>query len=162
MIFLQLYLSMVEIVNLDKHHCFSIMVLSYSLICMFSFFNAIYIRDFEAIQVNITPIILSIAGLIALLQNFTYPLLGMIIALIADSFFAIRFKENIDVIEYNLFEQFSMESWTQEVFKIGKNQTLMIVSASFIFLQIFLTLTGMIYGEKICSLILIFYASRLI
>jgi hypothetical protein len=45
----------------------------------------------------------------------------MIIALAADSFFAIRFKENIDLIEYNLFEQFSMESWTQEVFKIGKN-----------------------------------------
>jgi hypothetical protein len=55
-----------------------------------------------------------------------------------------------------------MESWTQEVFKIGKNVTLMIVSASYIFLQIFLTLSGMIYGEKICSLILVFYISRLV
>jgi hypothetical protein len=34
---------------------------------MFSFFNVVYVRDFEAIQINITPIILSIAGLIALL-----------------------------------------------------------------------------------------------
>jgi hypothetical protein len=71
---------------------------------MFSFLNIIYVRDFEAIQVNFTPIVLSIAGLIALVQNFSYPLLGMIVALVADSFFAIRFKENNDAIEYNLFE----------------------------------------------------------
>lgn len=65
-IFLQLYLSMVEIVYFDTHQCLSIIVLSYSSICLFSFLNIVYVRDFEAVQVNITPIVLSIAGLIAL------------------------------------------------------------------------------------------------
>lgn len=95
---------MVEIVNFEKHQCFSIIVLSYSIVCMFSFLNIVYVRDFEAIQVNITPIILSIAGLIAIVQAFSYSLLGMVIALMADSFFAIRFKENTDEIEYKIFE----------------------------------------------------------
>jgi len=63
---LQLYLSLVEITSFNMHQCFSIIVLSYSLICMFSFLNVVYVRDFEAIQVNFTPIILSISGLIAL------------------------------------------------------------------------------------------------
>jgi hypothetical protein len=31
-------------------------------------------------------------------------MLGINLALVADSFFAIRFKENNDVIQYNLFE----------------------------------------------------------
>ena len=95
---------MVEIFNFDAHLCFSIIVLSYSVICLFSFLNIIYVRDFDAIQVNITPIVLSIAGFIGLIQNFSYPMLGISLALVADSFFAIRFKENNDVIHYNLFE----------------------------------------------------------
>jgi hypothetical protein len=95
---------MVEIINFDTHLSFSIIVLSYSVICLFSFLNIIYVRDFDAIQVNITPIVLSIAGLIGLIQNFSYPMLGINLALVADSFFAIRLKENNDVIQYNLFE----------------------------------------------------------
>ena len=97
--------------------------MAYSLICLFSFFNIYYVRDFEALQVNITPIILSIAGSIAIQSNFSIPILGMILALIADSYYALRFKDEEDFIQYTPIEKFSLESWTQEVFRTGKNST---------------------------------------
>lgn len=43
---------------------FNIMVLIYSFIALFSFLNLSYVRDFDAIQVNITPIIMSVIGLL--------------------------------------------------------------------------------------------------
>jgi hypothetical protein len=36
------------------------------MICLFSFINVTYVRDFDALQVNFTPLILSIAGVMAL------------------------------------------------------------------------------------------------
>jgi hypothetical protein len=122
-ILLQLYFSLIEIINLGENQCYSYLVLAYSLICLFSFFNAYYVRDFEALQVNITPIILSIAGSIAIQSNFSIPILGMNLALIADSYYALRFKDEEDFIQYTPIEKFSLESWTQEVFRIGKNST---------------------------------------
>ena len=133
-ILLQIYFSLIEIINLGDNQCYSYLVLAYSLICLFSFFNVYYVRDFEALQVNVTPIVLSIAGLIGIQSNFSYPILGMVLALVGDSYYALRFKEEEDFIQYTPIEKFSLESWTQEVFRTGKNSTQMIVSASFIFL----------------------------
>ena len=76
-------------------------------------------RDFEALQVNITPITLAFAGMMGMQSNFSVPLLGMVIALIADSYFALRFKDEDDFIQYTPIEKFSLESWTQEVFRTG-------------------------------------------
>lgn len=45
-------------------NAFNIMVLIYSFIALFSFLNLSYVRDFDAIQVNITPIIMSVIGLL--------------------------------------------------------------------------------------------------
>ena len=118
-ILLQMYFSMIEIVNLGNNQCFSYIVLTYSLICLFSFFNTFYVRDFEALQVNITPITLTFAGMMGMQSNFSVPLLGMVIALIADSYFALRFKDEDDFIQYTPIEKFSLESWTQEVFRTG-------------------------------------------
>ena len=119
---------------MGDNQCYSYLVLAYSLICLFSFFNVYDVSDFEALQVNVTPIVLSIAGLIGIQSNFSYPILGMVLALVGDSYYALRFKEEEDFIQYTPIEKFSLESWTQEVFRTGKNSTQMIVSASFIFL----------------------------
>lgn len=65
----------------------------YSAICLFSFFNVTYVRDFEALQVNFTPIMLAVCGLVALERQYDFYLLGMVLALLADSYCAVRFKE---------------------------------------------------------------------
>jgi len=65
-IFAQLYLSIIGCI-VSEHQTLSILVLTYSIICLFSFFNLTYIRDFDAIQINATPIILSIAAMVAML-----------------------------------------------------------------------------------------------
>jgi len=93
-IFMEIYCSLVGIVNQSEHQCLSIVVLTYSLICMFSFMNLTYVRDFDAIQINITPVLLSIAAVIAIQRKFDFALLGMALALLTDSYCAIRFKTN--------------------------------------------------------------------
>jgi len=65
-VFLQVYFSLASLVTNEQHQCFSIVVFTYSMICLFSFINVTYVRDFDALQVNFTPLILSIAGVMAL------------------------------------------------------------------------------------------------
>ena len=77
------------------------------MICFFSFMNLTYVRDFDALQINVTPVILSIVSIIALQRHFEYALLGMTIALLADSYFALRFKDNSDRIKYTPIEEFA-------------------------------------------------------
>lgn len=95
------------------HLSLSLIVFLYCTISAFSFFNVTYVRDFDALQVNFTPMVLSVCGLVTLQQTYDFLLLGMVISLIADSYFAIRFKENSDNIKFSVIERFAMESWTQ-------------------------------------------------
>jgi hypothetical protein len=41
----------------------------------------------------------------------------MTVALIADSYFAMRYQESKENIEYTNFELFAQESWTSEAFE---------------------------------------------
>jgi len=65
-IFAMVFFSLAGIVQSSDHRSFAIIVLAYSLICLFSFLNLTYVRDFDCIQVNFTPMVLSIAGVISL------------------------------------------------------------------------------------------------
>jgi hypothetical protein len=47
-IFGTLYFSLVSVAYKD-HMCFSLIVIAYSLICLFSFFNVSYVRDFDVL-----------------------------------------------------------------------------------------------------------------
>lgn len=81
---------------------FNIMVLIYSMIAMFSFLNLSYVRDFDAIQVNATPIIMSVIGLLNMTQGGeVLPMVatgGMTAALMADSYFGARYSDDTDEI----------------------------------------------------------------
>lgn len=68
--------------------------------------------------------VLAVAGIISLQRDFDYSKLGMTIALLADSYFALRFKEREDGIRFSPIENFARESWTQEAFSINQNATL--------------------------------------
>jgi len=63
---------------------------------MFSYFNIAYVRDFNALQVNFTPIMLTVCGAMSLLKSCDFFLIGMVISLMADSYFALRYSENND------------------------------------------------------------------
>jgi len=72
---------------------------------MTTFFNFTYIRDFDALQVNASPIIMALFGIhLAISEGFTYSLGGTTLALISDSFFALRYQEMSDSIEFTPFE----------------------------------------------------------
>jgi hypothetical protein len=111
----------------------AITVLAYSCICLFSFLNVSYVRDFDAVQINVTPISLALIGLISVFGNLEFSITGMTLALVADAYFAIRYKETSDNIEYNIFELFAQESWTQQAFDKTNNQNLQIGAISMIF-----------------------------
>lgn len=57
--------------------------------------------------------ILSVSAILAVMTNFDFCSLGMAVALVADGYFAIRYKENSDKIKYTPIERFAIESWTQ-------------------------------------------------
>lgn len=161
-VFLQVYFSLASLVTNEQHVCYSIVVFTYSLICLFSFINVTYVRDFDALQVNFTPILLSFLGIFALQKTFDFMLLGMVIALIADSYFALRYKDTSDKINWTCIERFAMESWTQNAFQQNKDIALQIVCAIFIFTQLALNLHGAQSKELICFLYLGFYVTRVV
>lgn len=78
--------------------------------------NLTYVRDFDAIQINIAPIILSIAAIIVVNRQFDLTLLGLTAALLADAYCALRFKDDSDKIKYTPIEEFAIQSWTQSAF----------------------------------------------
>ena len=96
----------------DSHGSYSMIVLVYALISMFSMLNVSYVRDFDALQVNLTPIMLAIMGMMASLQNPSMPAIGLTVTTGMDAFFALRFRESSDTINFNPIERFALESWT--------------------------------------------------
>ena len=139
-----------------EHFSFTIVVFTYVAICMFSYFNLTYVRDFDVLQVNFTPILLTVCGIVALQRQYDFFLMGMVLSLIADSYFALRYKDHSDEIKFNVVERFAMESWSQEAFNKAGQVTLQIVSLCFIALQIFLTLVGAHNKDKLCFVLLAF------
>ena len=118
----------------EQNTLFSGAVACYSLICLWSFLNLSYIRDFDALQVNFMPVMLAIISINLLMkQGFKYSLVGMTLALIMDANFALRYEKKQDTLEYTSIELFSMQSWTQQVFNKKANITLQITAAAFIF-----------------------------
>lgn len=162
-IFAQFFFSLASLITCQKdHQSLSMVVFTYCAICMFSYFNVTYVRDFDALQVNFTPLMLTVCGLVAMQRHYDFYLLGMVLSLIADSYFALRFRDNSDKITFSMLERFAMESWTQEAFNKAGQVTLQIVSVSIIFMQIFLTIVGTHNKEMLCFLFLTFYIVRLI
>jgi hypothetical protein len=124
--------------------------------------NVSDVRDFDVVQINVTPITLAIVGLTSVMGNADIATLGMTLSLIADSYFALRYKETSDSIEYNLFELFAQESWTTQAFDKTNNVNLQIGAISMIFAQLFLTMAGTVNGYSYQALFLSFYMARLL
>ena len=96
-----------------------------------------------------------------MMSRFDTCSLGMSAALIADGYFALKFKDNSDKIKYTPIELFAIESWTQQAFTKDGNITLQVFSATFIFVQLFLSLVGTVNSEGLSYVFLAFYVTRL-
>jgi len=141
---------------------FSSLVLAYALICLTCFMNLEYVRDFDALQVNATPYVLSAVGLFSMACNGTQvPLLGMTLALMTDSYFALRYSDNSDQIDFNVFEMFCRESWTNQAFDVRGILHIQIMAMTIIFAQLFFTIVGAINLEGFSVIFLSFYVARL-
>lgn len=111
-IFLEIYFSALGLITKSDQFSLSIVVFVYSMICLFSYFNITYIRDFEAISVSFTTYMLAVATIVAVQHSKDLQVLGMSIALVGDSYFALRFKADSDEIKYTPIENFARQSWT--------------------------------------------------
>lgn len=109
-----------------------------------------------------TPIALAILGLTSMSGLDDFARAGMTLSLIADSYFALRYKESSDVIEYSALELFAQESWTQQAFDKTNCLNLQIAAITMIFAQIFMTMTGTVNGYSLQALFLSFYMARLL
>lgn len=87
----------------------SITVFVYATICLFSYFNVTYVRDFDALQVNFVPVVLSLVAMIEAMHSETVGVcfIGMIATLIADSYFAMKYQKLDNELEFNNFELFA-------------------------------------------------------
>jgi hypothetical protein len=161
-IFAQIYFSLAAVV-MSETPAMGITVFAYSGICLFSFLNVSYVRDFDVVQINMTPISLAVLGLTCLMGHFDFTTLGMTLALVADSYFALRYKQDdSDLIEYSTIELFAQESWTQQAFDRTSSMGLQITAISMIFLQLFFAMAGSVNGQIYQPLFLAFYMARLL
>jgi len=88
-------------------------VIVYSLSSLWSFINVSYIRDLEALQLNFVPILMTIACILTIEANgINFQLAGMTFFLLADSYFAMRYNDDSEKIEFTVLEMFCRESWT--------------------------------------------------
>ena len=161
-IFAMVYFSLVETVMTQD--TLSISVFVYSVICLFSYFNVTYVRDFDAMQINIVPIVLTIIAMIEVMHSSSlgFSLVGMTTALLADSYFAMKYQSSSDKLEFNNFELFAQESWTQSAFNNSNGLRFQIFAPTIIFVQIFLTMAGAMDGQIYAGLFLSFYMARLV
>lgn len=151
------------IIQKSQTQCYSIVVLTYCSICMFSYFNVTYVRDFDALQVNFTPLMLTVCGLVSLAEgNYDFFLVGMVITLIADSYFALRFKDETDQIKFSVLERFAMENWSQDAFNKAGQVTFQVIAVTLIFTQLFLSIVGAQNKEAISFVFAVFYLVRLV
>ena len=105
---------------------------------------------------------MALAGIhMGITEGFSYPLVGTTATLVADSFFALRYQEMSDVIEFTPIEQFSVISWTQGAFDRSNNLPLQLTATSFIFSQMFLNIVGSVQGDTMSMVIGGFYGLRL-
>ena len=65
-IFAMIHFSVVGVWMGQSYSIFASVVVMYSLICLFSFFNVSYVRNFDALQVNIAPMVLTLVSLLHL------------------------------------------------------------------------------------------------
>jgi len=103
-IFSMIYFSLIGIFNGNESQTFCILTLVYSMICLFSFFNLTYVRDFDALQINFMPVALT---LIALVQNGDFALYGLTATLMMDAYYGMRYRDESDKIEFTPIELFS-------------------------------------------------------
>lgn len=86
----------------------------------------------------------------------------MTISLLADSYFAMRYNDDSDKIDFNVIELFCRESWTQCSFEQSKVSIVYkIFCASIIFAQLFLNIMGAVNSQGLCTLFLVFTLLRL-
>lgn len=156
-----LYFSMVEVVMTQD--TLSLTVFVYSIICLFSYFNLTYVRDFDALQINFIPMVLSLISVLEIMHSTAagFSLIGMTATLLVDSYFAMKYQKSTDNLEFNNFELFAQESWTQTAFNNGKSLRIQLSAPTMIFAQIFLTMAGAMDGQIYGGLFLSFYLARL-
>uniref|UniRef100_A0A7S3CUG0 Uncharacterized protein n=1 Tax=Strombidium rassoulzadegani TaxID=1082188 RepID=A0A7S3CUG0_9SPIT len=163
-IFAQLYFSSITLIM--NHHnsvnAVAVFSLIYSSVSLYSFFNFSYVRDFDVIQVNFTPLALAATCIFycVFARDAGLVLDGLSIALMADAYFALRFRDDSDEIDFTLLEQFSLQSWTEDSFNKDGFLTLQIAAISLIFSQVFFALVGVIDGASLQVMMLAFYLAR--
>ena len=120
-IFSLLNLSLVGIIT-GQAETICVVVLVYSLICLFSYLNLTYVRDFDACQVNAVPAVLAVITLISVMKKgANYVTCGIFVSLALDSYFGLRYEENTDSIHLTPFEMLARESWTELSFDLKHN-----------------------------------------
>ena len=126
----------------------------YSLISLFSMINCTYVRDFDALQVNITPLLLFVSCTVAALTNPTISAIGMAVCTGFDSYFGLRYRDNTDVIQYTPIERFALENWVNLGFS-ENNLTVNLTSTFWIFSELYFGLTGVFEGHTLLASIFI-------
>ena len=76
-----------------------------------------------------------------------FSLIGTTATLLVDSYFAIKYQKSTEQLEFNNFELFAQESWTQTAFNNSKSLRIQIGAPTMIFAQIFLTMAGTMEGQ---------------
>lgn len=106
--------------------------------------------------------LLGLTGMMTSLQSPSIPAVGLMVTTGMDAYFAMRFRDNTDTIEFTPVERFAMESWTQAAFVRDSSLTLRTVSTLFIFAEMYMGMVGIVEGHGTCIPVLVFALMRLL
>lgn len=161
-IFALVYFSTASLIMDNATNPVTVFTLIYSASALWSFLNFAHVRDMNTYSKNVTPVVLGLLAILHIMvsqRSLTFD--GMALTLLADVYFALRFTDDSDKIEFSMLERFSLESWTQGAFDAENKLTLQMVSISFIFAQMFFALTGVVSGRAYQGLFLAFAFARM-
>ena len=116
-IFALVYFSTASLVMDSATNPVTIFSLIYCASSLWSFLNLSPIRDMDSLSKNVTPVVLGLLAILHIMvseRSLTFD--GMALTLLADVYFALRFNDDSDKIEFSMLEKFSLNSWTQGAF----------------------------------------------
>jgi len=161
-VFALLYFSTTSLIMERATNPVTVFTLIYSAASLWSFLGLVHVRDLNTISKNVMPVLLCFfATLFILTHERSIIFDAMAATLLIDVYFALRFQDGSDEIEFTMLERFCMQSWTQGAFEADNKLALQITGACFIFAELFLSITGLVANRPFQALFLTFALARL-
>jgi len=100
---------------------------------------------------------LAVSCLVSALQTHSVPAIGMAVTTGFDAYFGLRYRDNTDVIEFNVLERFALENWVNNGFR-ENNLTQNLAATFLIFSELYFGAVGVFDGHTLLASVFIAFS----